>query len=280
MNRYLINICKFLCLFICGYGNTYKINNILKNELIIKAKLCKICYSRTGRFNISRNKMLYIYDNYLLINETSTRSISYIFYNKNQIDICFKGTSNIRDNYFNFNICPKTFESPEIKIHNGFLSKYLSIRDKMMEHIKDIMARGDINKITCNGHSSGGAMATIAVIDIYDNILRVEGNEGRDMTIECVTFGSPRVGNSGFISKYNECVNNSVRIVNWNDIIQFVPPPIPYLYRHIHKPLLLNECRKINLWNEVKYISYMNIYRYLKKSHGITGYIKNIINCN
>jgi hypothetical protein len=268
MNRYLINIYKFLCLFLSIFGNTYKMDNILKNELIIKAKLCKICYSKTGKFNISRNKMLCIYNNYILINETSTRSISYIFYNKNQIDICFKGTSNIKDNYFNFNIYPKSYISPEIKVHHGFLSKYLSIKDVLMKHVKEIINNNDIHKITCNGHSSGGAMASIAIIDIY-KILGIK--EEDNMILECVTFGSPRVGNREFINKYNECVNKSIRIVNWNDIIQYVPPPIPYLYKHLHKPLLLNECREIKN---------MNIYKYLKNSHGITRYIKNIVNCN
>jgi triacylglycerol lipase len=212
--------------------------------------------------------MLCIYDNYVLINETSTRSISYIFHNKNEIDICFKGTSNIKDNYFNLNIYPKSYISPEIKVHHGFLSKYLSIKDIIIKTVNDIIDKNDIHKITCNGHSSGGAMASIAIFDIYE-IIRIK--DKRDIIMECFTFGSPRVGNREFINRYKEIVNKSVRIVNWNDIIQYVPPPIPYLYRHINKPLVLNECREIKD---------MNIYKYLKNSHGITRYIKNIVNCN
>jgi hypothetical protein len=268
MNISIFNLLKiFIIISTIIYNSvyTYKID---KCDLILKAKLCKICYSKTNKLNISRNKMTRIYDNYIFINETSTRTISYLFYNKNQIDIFFKGTSNMKDNYFNFDIYPKSYLSPFIKVHHGFLSKYLSLKEVLLRNINDIMNNGTIRKITCNGHSSGGAIASIAIIDIYNelNIMKIN-----DIIIESITFGSPRVGNNEFVKIYNKCVNKSLRVVNWNDIIQYVPPPIPFLYKHIHHPLKLNECKKI--YN-------INLYKYVKTSHGISKYIKNIITCN
>jgi len=263
MNKYLLFIIKILNLCLVIY--TYKIN---KNDLILKAKLCKICYSKTSKLNINRNNMTRIYDNYMFINETSTMTISYLFYNKNQIDIFFKGTSNIKDNYFNLDIYPKSYISPIIKVHRGFLSKYLSLKDIILCEIKNIMNNGTIHKITCNGHSSGGAIASIAIIDLYNELNMIKRN---DIIFESITFGSPRVGNNEFIKLYNKCVNKSLRVVNWNDIIQYVPPSIPFLYKHIHNPLKLNECKKINNFN---------FYKYFKIGHGISKYIKNIIICN
>lgn len=260
MIKQLLIIIKTLLIII----NCYQINNLLKNELIIKAKLCKICYSKTAKFNISKNKLLNIYDNYIFINESSTNSISYIFYNKNKIDVCFKGTSNIKDNYFNFNVRQVSYLSPNVKIHNGFLNKYLSIKDEIMKNIEQIINKNDIKEISVNGHSSGGAMANIATIDIYNKF-------NKDM--QCITFGSPRVGNKEFIDIYNKCVNRSIRIVNWNDIIHYVPPMIPYFYKHVHSPMILNECIK-------DFNIELNIYKYLKKRHSITRYVKNIMNCN
>jgi hypothetical protein len=265
MNIYIIKLLKIIILFIYSYG--YKID---KFDLILKAKLCKICYSKINKLNISRNKITSIYDNYIFINETSTRTISYIFYNKNNIDIYFKGTSNIKDNYFNFDIYPKSYISPIIKVHHGFLSKYLSIKNILLKEIENIMINRNIRKITCNGHSSGGAIASIAIIDLYNEINNLKKDKD-NIILESITFGSPRVGNNEFVKLYNECVNKSLRIVNWNDIIQYVPPPIPFLYKHIHHPLKLKECKKIKN---------TNIYNYFKIGHGISKYIKNIINCN
>jgi triacylglycerol lipase len=47
-------------------------------------------------------------------------------------------------------------------------------------------------------------------------------------------FGSPRVGNSKFVQVYNENINNSIRIVNTNDLVPLLPPVV------VH-PLLSNE---------------------------------------
>lgn len=171
-------------------------NNIdltLKKELLLKAKLCKICYSKNHTFNIKKNKILNIYDNYTYLNDTNNKSFCYIFYNKNKIDICFKGTSNINDFYSNLQIYPSSyFNNTNIKIHNGFLSKYLSLKKSILSIINNISIN-DNNKIeiSFNGHSSGGGIATIAALDfsyIYNNYI-----------IKCYTFGAPIIGNSYFI---------------------------------------------------------------------------------
>ena len=86
---------------------------IIANGLIINAKLCKITYSRTAKFNISRNKMLNVYTNYSLINETSTRSICYIF-NNNKMIFYFKGIVNPYNEFlfilFNFYLSDMYFD--------------------------------------------------------------------------------------------------------------------------------------------------------------------------
>jgi len=240
---------------------------IIANGLIINAKLCKITYSRTAKFNISRSKMLNVYNNYSLINETSTRSICYIFNNNKEIDVCFKGTSNIMDIYYNFNVCQNSYINNKIKVHNGFLSKYLSIKEKIIEKINEILKINDIKTITFNGHSSGGAMATIASLDIRNKINR------SDMIINCITFGCPRVGNLEFIKEYNRNINKSLRVVMMEDIIQYVPFTTDYY--HVHNETLLKGKTAFNI---SKFIE--DIYGYFKIQHGITNYIKSLINFN
>ncbi len=99
--------------------------NITRNELITKAKICRICYSRLTKYNIMRIQTLHIYTNYFYITDPKTKSACYIFYNNNQIDICFKGTSTFNDICLNFDIYPSLFINNNIRIHNGFLKKYL-----------------------------------------------------------------------------------------------------------------------------------------------------------
>ena len=234
-----------------------------RNEIITKAKMCRICYSRLLKFNISRNKMLNMYDDYIYITETKTKSACYIFYNKNQIDICFKGTSTFNDICFNFDIYPRIFINENIRIHNGFLKKYLSMKNNIIKTINFIVHNktNKIREISFNGHSSGGAIANIASLDmsyIYENY-----------NIKCVTFGAPRVGNKEFMDEYNKRIKNSLRVVNKNDIITYVPLPI--IYTHNHKPMIITNHHSL-----ISTSPSINIINYFRTVHSISTYIKNL----
>ena len=235
----------------------------LRNEIIMKAKMCRICYSRLTKFNITKNKMLSIYDDYIYIIEPKTKSACYIFYNKNQIDICFKGTSTFNDICFNLDIYPRIFINDSIRIHNGFLKKYLSMKNSIIKNINLIINdnKNDIREISFNGHSSGGAIANIASLDmsyIYD-----------DIKIKCITFGAPRVGNKKFIDAYNSKIKNSLRVVNKNDIITYVPLPI--IYTHNHKPMIITNHHSL-----ISTSPSINIINYFRTIHSISTYIKNL----
>lgn len=266
---YLFIIINFLFFAIC-----YK-KTITVKEVIRKARLCKICYSKNSVFNISKNKMMNFYDNYIYINDTKTKAFCYIFHNSKVIDICFKGTSNYDDVCINMDFCLKSYISDDIKIHKGFLNKYLSIKSRVFNYIKEIIKNNEIEEICLNGHSSGGAIANIASIDI--------SNLYKDKVIKCITFGAPKIGNKRFIEEYNSKVRLSLRIINKNDIIPFLPP-LPYIYNHNHEAQALSEYNHYNESYKNNSYSYIynfrqivkDIYNYLKTNHGISKYIKNL----
>lgn len=236
--------------------------NITKNELVTKAKICRICYGNLNKYNIIRIQTLHIYTNYFYITDPKTKSACYIFYNNNQIDVCFKGTSTFNDICLNFDIYPRRFINNNIRIHNGFLKKYISMKKEIIKTINIILqdTKNNITEISFNGHSAGGAIANIASLDlsyIYNNLM-----------IKCITFGAPRVGNKNFIDEYNKRIKKSIRIVNENDIITHVPFPI--IYTHIHKPIkLVNTNTTIVNFN-------WNIVSYFKSVHSIINYIRHL----
>ena len=82
------------------------------NNFIYHAKLCKLTYNKNNTFIIIRKN--------------------------NSLNICFRGTKNLNDLYLNFNIIPQSFLKKEIKVHKGFLYKYLSIRDLVINKSKEI----------------------------------------------------------------------------------------------------------------------------------------------
>ncbi len=195
-----------------------------------------------------------IYKKNILINNTKTKSICYIYHNDKEIEIYFKGTSTLKDYLYNMDIYPRLFIDKEIRVHNGFLKKYLSLKDDIIKNINKIIKDTEIREISLNGHSAGGAIANIASLDlsyIYENI-----------TLNCITFGSPKVGNIYFKKKYNKKISNSIRIVNNNDIIPLIPPSI--IYTEIHEGLILENKNKKSL----------NFFEY---THSIKSYIKNLL---
>lgn len=260
---FIIIIINFL-LSIIGFNLK---NKITYKEVIIKAKLCKVCYSKKPYFNITKNKMMNIYDNYIFINETKTKSICFIYYNKEIIDICFKGTSTNSDVCINMDFLLKDYKNKNILIHEGFLNNYLSLKSILITKINYICSKNNIKEICFNGHSSGGVIANLASYDL--SLLY------KDKLIKCITFGSPKIGNKAFIEEYNKRVNISLRIVNKYDIIQYLPP-IPLIYNHNHEAIELDNYK--NQYSITKII--MNIYDYFKNIHAISRYIKNLSNYN
>jgi len=101
---------------------------------------------------------------------------------------------------------------PNIQVHFGFIEAYNSVREAVLA-----AARATPQKnIICVGHSLGGALATLAALDIT---LNVPGK-----TAGCYTFGSPKVGNAAFADMYNKYVPNTQRFVNDKDMVPAIPP--------------------------------------------------------
>eukprot|EP00960_Hanusia_phi_P053868 762478-Hanusia_phi.AAC.19 len=84
-----------------------------------------------------------------------------------------------------------------------------------MQHITAILDNNpSIQKINVCGHSLGGALATIAAVDL-------SLWSASKYNICCFTIGCPRVGNKAFKRLFNYQVKHVHRLVNQNDPIQW-----------------------------------------------------------
>ncbi len=99
----------------------------------------------------------------------------------------------------------------KVKVHAGFISAYKSVRDAVLDAAKKTPHR----RIVCTGHSLGGALATLAALDIQYNL--------PDKEVRCYTYGSPKVGNADFVKSYNKRVPQTFRIVNSSDAVPNFP---------------------------------------------------------
>ena len=112
-------------------------------------------------------------------------------------------------------------------VHKGFLKAWKSIEEPVWEKISNVMLRqGGSGKVVVCGHSLGGAVATIASLDLY---CKSEKNYRNSMSV--ITFGSPKVGNTVFRDAFAHTIPTSVRVVTVYD-----PVPKMTIADFVHVP--------------------------------------------
>jgi len=98
------------------------------------------------------------------------------------------------------------------RVHSGFLAALDLVWADLARHLERAPPPG---RVLFTGHSLGAALATLAAAR-------------RPERAAVYTFGSPRVGDAAFRDGYPL---PAVRIVNHNDVVARLPPPL--LYRHV-----------------------------------------------
>ncbi|MEW9671544.1 lipase family protein [Ammoniphilus sp. 3BR4] len=155
--------------------------------------------------------------------------IGYIAQSDKEIIVAFRGTENIYDNLMDLDILPVKFPFVPSggSVVRGFLSIYSRIRFRLAEILQKLSSR---KALFITGHSLGGALATMAALDIaintkYNNPI-------------VYTFASPRTGDQTFASAYNRAIKQSARIVNVLDLVPYLPP----FFTHVQKrfPIFFN----------------------------------------
>ncbi|WP_146049483.1 lipase family protein [Alkalispirochaeta sphaeroplastigenens] len=115
---------------------------------------------------------------------------------------------------------PPFGDQPSVRIHRGFLEKYLGIRDDLHQ----ALSRDPPGRIVFVGHSGGGALGVIAFYDLVGRLPEIE--------MSVVTFGMPRVFNRAGAAWFQEHHSRVLRIVMGRDAIAGVPPAF-LGFRHV-----------------------------------------------
>lgn len=119
------------------------------------------------------------------------------------------------------------------KVHEGFYHTYLAIKDTILSSARALFAKYPKSKKLITGHSLGGALATLAAIDIQRYFGPVD---------EFYTYGSPRVGNREFATFTNGFVTG-----NFNSRITHNRDPVPHLpfqnlgFYHVDKEVFYDQ---------------------------------------
>jgi hypothetical protein len=129
--------------------------------------------------------------------------------------------------------------SPATRCHLGFYGMYTTIREQVWECLE--MVR-DLKKVIITGYSLGGALATIAAMDLmaYKPLV--------------YTFGSPRVFNPDGAKLLDSGVKDFWRVFNTEDVISDLPPSVagdkPWEIPPPPSDVIYSHCGKIIAWTD------------------------------
>ena len=133
--------------------------------------------------------------------------------------LVFRGTEKGIDWINNFQFRQKIYpygdeSTTDVRFHKGFMGAYFAVRERLLEVVRLYPERS----IVVTGHSLGGAIATIAALDVQFNVTQHTGQ-----AISLYTFGSPRVGNSALVNSFRQRVPKSYRFVYGWDVVTRTP---------------------------------------------------------
>jgi predicted lipase len=183
--------------------------------------------------------------NVTLLYGAKTDTFGYVAYDKthNQVIVSFRGSVSLANWIENIKFwkADKPFDNvTDAKVATGFYESYATVAAATQQAVRVyvltllslplfmfvsmLLTHANNSALSANpsatlvitGHSLGGALASLAAFDLK----QITGITSK----EVYTFGSPRVGDSGFASAYQQRVNTTWRMTNHKDIVPHLPP--------------------------------------------------------
>lgn len=186
---------------------------------------------------------------------------------QNTIYIVFRGSTSTTNWVSDFDTELTPYSAcQDCEVHLGFFDAYGKIRQQIVDAMTAIRQQYPDYQIVVTGHSLGGALATLAALDLISMGCT---------KVQLVNFGSPRVGEKNFAAYASSLLVDTLRITHYRD----PAPHVPYHQRYEHiigewyegkdgtvRPCVGNEDPKCsNQWYLTEFSDHM---RYLQLSIG------------
>jgi len=117
-------------------------------------------------------------------------------------------------------------------VHISFYADYLSVKNKVLAAVQNLVSIYPTARVVVTGHSLGAAMATYGAIDL--SLL--------GYGIYFYTYGSPRPGNDNFAIYFNSMITlANMRSVYIDDPVPALPPHSIW-FRHVGTKVHFTSC--------------------------------------
>ncbi|KAI7868472.1 Alpha/Beta hydrolase protein [Spinellus fusiger] len=104
-------------------------------------------------------------------------------------------------------------------VHIGFYAAYTSAQSTVVPAVLDQLTKYPSYRVVVSGHSLGGALATLATLDLYQRDGRLS-----NQNLFAKTYGGPRVGDANFAYYFSSTGISLERTVHNRDLVPHLPP--------------------------------------------------------
>ncbi|KAF2674127.1 alpha/beta-hydrolase, partial [Microthyrium microscopicum] len=138
--------------------------------------------------------------------------------------IAFQGTETLKQAKIDLTLSLKKIDEvcQGCTVHTGFWQSWEEAKPQVMKAVNESLNKFPNNKLVVTGHSLGGAIATIAAIDLRSNGVAVD-------LVSMLNFGAPRIGNqqlADYVQKPKSKTGENHRVTHYNDPVPRLPPTI------------------------------------------------------
>ena len=156
------------------------------------------------------------------------------------IYILFECSDSLGDWAKNFNFVAKPYKkmNQTWRCHKGFADAYSSVKEDIVEYVKEFIFHGKVSNIVCVGYSQGAALALLCMEDMQYCL-------GGIFNVQGFGFGTPRVIWGTVPKEVKKRLNRFVSVINIDDIVTHSPPKI-LGYRDVGKVLKIGKKGKYN----------------------------------
>ena len=160
------------------------------------------------------------------------------------IIVVFRGRFNLQNtkSVFEFSRISLSYDywGSKARVHSGFLKNYLQLKPKIQPVLINYLKKYPKYDLVYTGHSMGGALASIAVVDAIKPRNKIHSLRST-RNISLYTIGQPRVGNEEFANLIEKSrLKHVLRAVNYTDPVPHLPLEI-LGFRHFKKEIFIDQ---------------------------------------
>lgn len=167
--------------------------------------------------------------------------------------VAFRGSTSLEDIADNARCIrtrvrlPNHTQFEHVYMHSGFTEQFVSIQGTLeADLLRRLASRETVHDVCFVGHSMGDALAQIAAL-YFGSLLQVSHPQVR---VSSIGFGGPMFGaGMDLEDAFAACVHSQLRVVNEEDIVPSLPPPL-FNFKHATPALWLRHGSPDVRWND------------------------------